>query len=73
MDHLHASSPSSQTTQLKTSKRRKWVEYKTAGNEHRSLHLIVGCWCVNTGNVGANQGTEMRSYAISPQMVIVDR
>ena len=71
MDHLHASSPSPK--QLKTSKRRKSVEYKTAGNEHRSLHLIVGCWCVNTGNVGANQGTEMRSYAISPQMVIVDR
>ena len=43
------------------------------GNEHRSMHLIVGCSNVNTGNVGANQGTEMRPYAISPQMVIVDR
>ena len=43
------------------------------GNEHRSMHLIVGCSNVNTGNVGANQGTEMRPYAISPKMVIVDR
>ena len=72
MDHLHASSPSSQT-QLNTSKRRKSVEYKTVGNEPRSLHLIVGCWCVNAGNVGANQGTEMQPAAFSPQMVIRDR
>ena len=43
------------------------------GNEHRSMHLIVGCSNVNTGNVGANQGTEMQPAAISPKMVIIDR